>query len=150
MHDLLIGLMIYNDGDGFTEITRAVSKHSSPFEVNALSYNATLAAANYEDPSPSGYDFCFINGLPCSFMTIRMFGSNQQISEFYYTLVEGACTDSFSTESWSKLVNTLPTKIQEDYYTCTQFWYDALNDSMGVAMVSSEKLNILHINCYES
>lgn len=65
-------------------------------------------------------------------LTLRVIGDNQQISYLHLTLFEGACEDSFTSSQWNVLEAMIPTKLQEDYFTCTKYWYDALIDALGI------------------
>ena len=151
-HDAFIGLLLFNDGDGYSEMSKVIAKYyDTQFELNRLAHEASYAAIISDVVVESAYDFCEMDGLRCSLVILRNFAADRQISEYYYTLTTGACVDSFSTDNWSKLVETLPTQLEEDYVTCTEYWYDALNNSMGVAAVRSfldSKYEILPEDCF--
>lgn len=134
-HDGLFALLLFNTGDGFSEMVDVVSKYSSQFELNRLAYSASFSNIISFAPNPTEFDFCESNGTTCSMVILRMLDYKQQISDMYLTVTEGACVDSFSSTMWSSLESTPPTSLQEDYFTCTQYWYDAAFDSLGIASV---------------
>lgn len=113
-----------------------VSKYHASFEMNDLAYNASFNSIVTNQQDSTAYDFCEVNGSRCSLVVLRIFDDTKQISDNYLTLTEGACVDTFSTNHWDMLESEPPTRLQEDYFTCTQYWYDALFDSLGIAAVS--------------
>lgn len=66
---------------------------------------------------------------------MRIFGATRTISDMYLTVTNAACMDTFSTMSWDDLKAVPPTKLEENFFTCTQYWYDAMFDSLGIASV---------------
>lgn len=148
-HYGLFGLMLFNEGNGYSEMGLLLSQYDSPFELNRLSYEISFASVipNANQSAPSSYDFCVVNGHNCSIVMIWMADTKKQVSDMYLTLVEAACVDTFTTEHWSKLENTPPATLQENYFTCTQFWYNAAFDSLGIASVWWRGNFRLHTMC---
>jgi hypothetical protein len=68
---------------------------------------------------------------------LRMFDFKKQISDLYLTLEYAACNDTFTSKYWPDLESKTPTQLEEDYFTCTMYWYDAVFDSLGIASVST-------------
>jgi hypothetical protein len=140
-HDGLFGLLLFNEGNGYTEMSLVGSEYSAQFQMNELAYRASFNAIVTSEQDASAFDFCEVNGSRCSLVVLRIFDQNKQVSDNYLTLDSAACVDTFSTPEWEQLVSAPPTQLEEDYFTCTQYWYDAVFDSLGIASVCS----VLHV-----
>jgi hypothetical protein len=118
-------------------------------------YNASFASASsylYPNTDPlmstpewreNAYRFCTIvlKGvtLTCNLLTVRSFGFDefdQSISEYYYTLLNGACANSISLteEAWERAGVNPPTRLIEYYYECRKDTRSAVVDALGIAV----------------
>ena len=98
-------------------------------ETNRLSYNASYAACMYDVTDAyynasfrkAAYEFCnFMDYANCTLMNFNTYDSqSQMVSEFYYQVRNGSCTDSFTTPHWDMLESVPPTSLTQDYFECT-------------------------------
>ena len=113
-------------------------------DLNEHSYNITKDAIHFSSTdnyfSSSGrdhyYDFCVVDGTPCSIITIYTDGNRRHgVSEDYYQIVHGHCNDTVtvSAEAQEKLM-VPPTPLTENYLECRRTIFSALFASGGIAV----------------
>jgi hypothetical protein len=81
------------------------------YAINRAAFNASFVNSYFGQHSPytetfnspayrrAIYDFCVIDGLPCSIMTTTVFDTHQYnwaITEYYFQLAQGACRDTMT------------------------------------------------------
>lgn len=114
--DLLVGLIFYtfdmeNANIGMDAVANLLLEYSDPFELDNAAYYAmylnSAVPGGVQDPilRHDAHTFCYspILNKTCNIMTFDIFGSSDySVSNFYYELFEGACTDSFTIgeEEW--------------------------------------------------
>lgn len=64
-HDGLFGLLLFDEGDGYSEMSLVYSKYSLPFQLNEEVFNASFSAVVTKQSNEPAYDFCEMNGYKC-------------------------------------------------------------------------------------
>lgn len=91
--------------------------------------NTSFMSASFR---ASAYDFCAF-GTNCSVVSMNSYDHKHQVSEFYLDLLPGSCADTVSSPYFEVLANEPMTKLTEDYYQCSNTYYDVVINSLGIA-----------------
>lgn len=116
----LAGLLYYTvpfPYNFYNIILLAISFKFNIYDINQAAFNASFVNSYFGQHSPytetfnspsyrkAIYDFCVIDGLPCTMMTTTVFDTHQYnwaITEYYFQLAQGACRDTMNIpkENW--------------------------------------------------
>lgn len=86
----------------------------------------------------NAYSFCDKYAVPNTRCSVSSFFVDKDeiytISEYLYSLYNGACTDTFtvSKDIQNKIMDNPPTKLVEEYETCRNKDFEVFNNSVGV------------------
>jgi hypothetical protein len=112
--DLLVGLIFYTCDPWWAcsdlemaAMAKLMFDYSDPFQLDREAYRAMFLDTSAERPEErlEAYSFCYSSVLnkTCTILTVNVFDDNDySVSNFYYQLFEGACTDSFNVgdDAW--------------------------------------------------
>ena len=130
--DFMIGFIFYTGdiGDSTNAIVDLFVRYPQPFQLDNAAYDALYIASQFgdiKDPvtREKAYEFCYsaTYQMFCSIIVFDFYEPNfQTVSDTYYQLFKGACTDSFTIpqEQWNNLQTEPPVRFQQDYFQCTQ------------------------------
>lgn len=133
--DLVIGFIFY-DTIAFDPIREFIGTFRGNYQaIVTAAYNASISALNPNRPfNTADYAFCTLSYGSCSLLLFHVFDRERAVSPYYYELEQSACYNSFTTPHWSKLVETPPFPLVQQYYECTARAEDAFIDSLGIAV----------------
>lgn len=143
--NFLTGLVVFQEAivgnyDGVKGLIAA--NNMSMQIINELAYRAQFAAGTLGLVNTSftdggyralAYDFCAINGTNCSIVTINSYDQRFEVSEFYLELESGSCTDSIASPKFLSLADHPVAKLTEQYFQCSNTYYDVVVNSLGIA-----------------
>ena len=138
--NLMSGFMFFDNGMTIETAVQVwldiVIREGTAINLNRNAYNATWAsvASTYApnvDPimydeqwRADAYEFCRVPGVgTCSLFTVNSYGSqvfDKSLSEYLFLINDGACADQFMIPpaAFTKLMESPPTPIVEDYFEC--------------------------------
>lgn len=118
-----------------TRIFELISNYSNE-DMIKLAYQSS-PISYYGDYHGQNLGWC----SGCSVMSLNSFvnpgtpsaGYGGSVSNTYYQLLTGACSDTLSTSSWSQLAVDPPSSLTESYFRCRPLVTTALVSSVGIA-----------------
>lgn len=105
-------------------------------EFNMQAYNATLVAALgmygfYSDSyMKDSFSFCNDTCFVLSWLTMEY---SNAVSEYYYQIIDGSCSDKITTPYWMNFQITPPVTLTETYFQCTDTWISSTISAIGIA-----------------
>ena len=139
--NFLTGFLLF-EGDSLFDISKLLAFVASyDFNIpliNKLAFKAMYAMVSQDVIGNTfqnntyrheAYDFCFGN---CSIVTINAYDEFYQVSKYYYSVNNGSCTDTITSDSFDLLVIPF-TSLTEVYFECVNSLYNTIINSMGIA-----------------
>jgi hypothetical protein len=127
------GLIYYGDSNDSLEKLGTLAISMTAKQLNDAAQQAAKYSAGLDYYLPVDELFTFCNN-ECTMISFLMYDYNFGVSPYYYDLTNGHCEDSFNTNNWDSFVSNPPSKLTEQYFRCYSFRYDAVFNSLGVAM----------------
>jgi hypothetical protein len=144
----MTSFLYFNRNSNLTEeytLTELTSMHmdiitSIPHgQISKTAFNASFYSVNNNLYVPENMkaiekSFEFCNN--CSIATFNMYDNiNTYITDFFYSLKDGHCRDSVSSDQFDKLYenDVTPEALTENYYECYDNEFTATFDSVGIA-----------------
>ena len=139
--NFLAGILLFQ-GDSLFDIAKlltfaAVYNFNFPL-IKKLAFKAMYAMVSQDVTGNtfqnntyrhSAYDFCYGN---CSIVTVNAYDAFYQTSLYYYSVLNGSCTDTISSDSFENLVIPVA-RLTEVYYECISNLFNSIINSMGIA-----------------
>lgn len=146
MIDLMVSFLYFNRPSNITEsysLSELTKLHLdiitsiAPTEISYAAFNASFYSATpglYIPENMKAIEKAFEFCNNCSIATLNMYDNfNTYITPFFYSLENGHCTDSVTSNQFNEIIKHTPEALVENYYECYNNEFTATFDSIGIA-----------------